>query len=580
MTQPAPIPSPWGIPGTLVWNPSLGAYVLQPSGAAFVRKPLAQIAQDITANALGGAPATRSTAVCTVTLAAGTYPIGSLVAAVAGPPNSGSSNGAQFANSAVVVSTGAPVTAPFQAIFPGPTVAPAGTLTTIAEQVTGYAAITNPSDAVVGTAATNPNNIDTGPTQPLAQLIGVLANTLSELWGVAADCVTSIDRDNAEGDQLDNIGTLTGSLREAPSPSTVECSATFTAAGTYTAGSLVAALASSQAIQFANATDIVVPGLVGGLAVSPTNPYVATDVLFQALVTGPAPAQALLDAGVGHLTSLAAPVSGWTAIVDTAAPSLGLNLEDDTDYRTRQEQELEANGGATLPSVTSALLEIEGVFSVNVIENVNLTTDPATLLPGKSFEVFVSVGGSPSAALLESIAQTIWNEKPAGIQLVGTTTIIITDSGAERAVPFSLVTTRSIWATLTVIFSAFTAAQGAQATVAGMIKTAIINLSAGLDGAGDLLPPGTPGVLVPGGTVYGAPIGAAATASAGGGIATVVLVLIGTAPNPVNAAPIWGQNDAAIATALVALVTITASQIGAIALGNIVVVDAVTGTTY
>lgn len=430
-------------------------------------------------------------------------------------------------------------------------------------------------DLVTNVLATVDAALDTSPVEPLGQLIGVFSEALAEVWEVAAACYEGIDRDNAEGDQLDNIGTLTGSLREAPTASQVFCSVTL-AAGTYGPGALVAAVSStgpmttevpSVGVQFSNVNAVTSPG------------GIVTGVLFQALVTGPTVAPA------GWLTTQAAPVTGWTAITNPSDASVGTNLQDDTDYRATQEQELTAGGGSTLPSVTAALLELFTAFglvaaSVNVLENVNLTTDPATLLPGKSFEVFVYAGlGSFSANQLSQIAQTIWNEKPAGIQLVGTTTIVIFDTqGVQRSVPFSVVSSLAIYVIMTVIFSAATSTNGSQAAVSAGLGGAIQALARGETVAGDVLPPATPGVLVPGGTVYGGPIAAAAIEA--GGIVNVVVTLIGTAPNPVNAAPIWGENDSLIAASLGASVTIADSQVGSILTANITIIDLVTGLSY
>jgi uncharacterized phage protein gp47/JayE len=90
--------------------------------------------------------ARRSVARATVTLAAGSYPAGTLVAHVVGDPE------LRFYN-AVDINTAAGGDLVDQLFFseePGPIRAPSGTLTVIANPVIGFLAITNPLDAELG----------------------------------------------------------------------------------------------------------------------------------------------------------------------------------------------------------------------------------------------------------------------------------------------------------------------------------------------------------------------------------------------------------------------------------------------
>lgn len=90
-------------------------------------------------------PATASTALMTITLAAGTYPVGTLKVNVINDPTK------VFANTAEITTAGATLTNQlFECLTTGPVVAPAGTLTEITTPVVGFSAPTNPDDAVVG----------------------------------------------------------------------------------------------------------------------------------------------------------------------------------------------------------------------------------------------------------------------------------------------------------------------------------------------------------------------------------------------------------------------------------------------
>ncbi len=91
--------------------------------------------------------ATHSTALMTITLAAGTYAAGTLVVYVVGNPD------ARFTNDAAITSAGATeVGVPFTAEAEGAVVANLGTLTQIANPVTGFSAPTNPAAATLGSA--------------------------------------------------------------------------------------------------------------------------------------------------------------------------------------------------------------------------------------------------------------------------------------------------------------------------------------------------------------------------------------------------------------------------------------------
>lgn len=89
--------------------------------------------------------ATYSTVLMTVTLAAGTYAAGSLVVHVVGDP------AARFDNDEEITTAGATITdVPFTALETGPVRANAGTLTVIANPVSGFSSPTNPAEAILG----------------------------------------------------------------------------------------------------------------------------------------------------------------------------------------------------------------------------------------------------------------------------------------------------------------------------------------------------------------------------------------------------------------------------------------------
>lgn len=145
--------------------------------------------------------ATFSQVLATVTLAAGTYPAGTLVAHPVGEPAN------RFANDATIVAPGGALAGQlFVAEEAGPVRALAGTLTVIAEVVSGFTSITNPLDATLGALAESDTALRTrrvtelyrrGSTSPDAIRADLLA----------VDGVTSVQVDFNDTDST--VGALT-----------------------------------------------------------------------------------------------------------------------------------------------------------------------------------------------------------------------------------------------------------------------------------------------------------------------------------------------------------------------------------
>jgi hypothetical protein len=357
------------------------------------------------------------------------------------------------------------------------------------------------SDAEV---ATIDPALDTSPVNPLGQLNGIYGDALAEAWELAQIAYDGFDRDNSEGAALDAIGALTGTLRLAPKPSAVYCTINATP-GTYAAGALTAvvgggpalpfgALAASVGQLFVNAQEITVPSLpLNSLGVTGLD-----NVLFISVEDGP------IICPSGWLITISVPLSGWTAITNAPNDAIPGNLlESDTAYRLRQESELSADGACTVDALTAALLAIPGVNAANVIDNPSgtplLTVSPP--LPPHSFEAVVLLG--PTASL-GAVAQTIWNNKPAGIQAFGNGSqapVIVLDSqGNPQQVSFSVVTERQVYIAFVVSFDPTLSALDKYNVGFELAQTAA-QLSQGLSFAGAPIDPATPGVLAPGGPV-------------------------------------------------------------------------------
>lgn len=110
---------------------------------------------------------------------------------------------------------------------------------------------------------------------------------------------------------------------------------------------------------------------------------------------------------------------------------LGRLTETDEELRRRREMSVAQTSINTLGSIKSNLYSLDGMLHVTYFENDTEETDNNGL-PMKSFE-FITDGGDE-----QEIAQTIFNNKPAGTRAYGTTKINIEDSeGVPHQIGFT-----------------------------------------------------------------------------------------------------------------------------------------------
>ena len=137
-----------------------------------------------------------------------------------------------------------------------------------------------------------------------------------------------------------------------------------------------------------------------------------------------------ISLAINSLVNIQTPVAGWISVINEFSPELGRNLETDEELRIRRNLSLGSIGSGTVDAIRGKLLNLTGVTSVLIIEN---TTD-ATInnIPPHSFEALVSGGDNLT------IAQTIWDNKGAGIQAYGNLLVPVKDSaGFEHFIKFS-----------------------------------------------------------------------------------------------------------------------------------------------
>lgn len=324
-------------------------------------------------------------------------------------------------------------------------------------------------------------------TSALGMLVDVVAEGYTELWELAEATANSLDRDMAQGAQLDSVGAITGVVRDPQRKSQVTLLLTGVPTTVVPIGSR--AKTASTAIEFATKTaatittttawainTVYVPGDIRRTTVAAVNRIYICTIGGTSLGSGSGPSgtgSAIVDNtvtwryvgdGLGHapvaaeaslygalaaaafdITSIVTPVSGWTSVNNSSAAVLGNAVETDEDYRVRQEETLSADGTSIINGIRQAILDVSGVTHCTVFMNTTDVTD-VDGVPPHSVEAVV-LGG-----LDQAIADALLGSVAAGIGTHGTTTTSAVDSaGNSHVIKFTRPAQISIWVDIELI---------------------------------------------------------------------------------------------------------------------------------
>ncbi len=271
-------------------------------------------------------------------------------------------------------------------------------------------------------------NIDPGIDTTLFSLVGqlnaVIGSKLAELWELGQDLYDMLDPDKVEDAAQDALYLLTGSLRKPATKSTVTATVNLEPGASIAIGDAVASVLGNPTARFVNTEPMVNAG-------DSADDF---DVLFEAEATGP------VFANDGTLTVIETPQTGWNSITNPEDADVGENIESNAAYRLRRETELAAPGGATLIGSRADLSRLDGVEAVDILENTGSVVN-GDGLPPHSFEAIVHGTASD-----QDIAESIFSNKPAGIEAYGSTVVTVTDSeGIEHSIGFSEPDERSVY---------------------------------------------------------------------------------------------------------------------------------------
>lgn len=194
----------------------------------------------------------------------------------------------------------------------------------------------------------------------------------------------------------------------------------------------------------------------GGPAVSATPSTTTGGVRPNVTVTAAATETGSLDAPAGTLTNLDTPIAGVDNVTNLLDAELGQDLESDADAKARRNESVAIPGHSTVPAIFADLLQLDGVEAVRIFENESFVELDGR--PPKSYEAVIQGGDDTE------IAQELLDTKGAGIQLVGSTSVVLKDiQGFDKTVFFSRPTAVPIYLEVDLKTNAEFPANGLQA---------------------------------------------------------------------------------------------------------------------
>ena len=247
--------------------------------------------------------------------------------------------------------------------------------------------------------------LDLSEDQPWGQLTRILVEHHQQLAELLQEIYSGLDPDQATGQTLDAVCSITGTYRQAATQGTVELLLGFTAGPTVIpAGSLVSV---NGAPNNQWATDVAVNYVGPGAGWDPVDATAVTSGAVPALIN--------------TIQVIDTPIPNWSGVDNPAAAVTGQDRETDTELRLRRETEIATGGSTSVDAVAAAVSPLAGIDKAIVYENDDWK--PAAPMPPHSIEVVY--WGTPVAATL---AETIFREKAGGVRPYGTAYTAHTDT--------------------------------------------------------------------------------------------------------------------------------------------------------
>ncbi len=252
-------------------------------------------------------------------------------------------------------------------------------------------------------------DVKTGPDSRVGQIIDVNAEREAIIQERLDEVNEQFNPQAAEGTQLENVTSITGTTRELATFSTVRLNIVGGIGATYPAGNRFRI--TGQTTNWALDRELILDG--AGLG----------NELASADVAGPEEALA------GTITEIVDAVGGHVSVTNVLAAEEGKAQQSDSALRVAREQQLNFGGSARDDAIAARLEALADVDAAAVISNRGLTPN-AKGQPGKSFRAIVT----PSTVDKARVAVSIFETMPSGIRPEGLEVVNVTNSQGQTTV--------------------------------------------------------------------------------------------------------------------------------------------------
>lgn len=249
-------------------------------------------------------------------------------------------------------------------------------------------------------------DINVAPNSPDGQMINIIAQAKLDMLEFILGVYNSFDPDLAVGVQLDERCAINGVFRNAGTFTITNVSVVTTAAVTLQGLDTNPVAPFTVADGAGNQFQLLATTAIGGAG--------TTVCAFQAVVLG-----AVLTT-LNTITNIVTPLLGVASVNNpSAATTVGLAEESDYNLRIRRANSVALPSKGFLQGLFGGLIDVTGVTSVLVLENITNTTD-GNGIPGHSIWCVVK-GGSNA-----DIANVIYLKRNAGCGMKGSVSVPIT----------------------------------------------------------------------------------------------------------------------------------------------------------